>query len=345
MVQGWNWYAGSDPTQIGASQYDFETTVLHELGHALGLGGSNDPHSPMNETLSSGVADRTVTVADLNIPDPPSGADPQMAAGFSVVPPVMFYGGDAAAHAPVAASSVPTIGLVPLTRTPEGGTQQPTPAGQQWAEFVGASAEAAAEPTLVIQDTARISERTTVFWHEPGDVTRLPDGIERAILRALDPSAISEQPVNSAGVGRAYEPFSRSEMVPPDLAVDTALEALVSKWTPQHVTGGLPTGTDGLGDQTVPSIQGAQTPSGTQPVQHAAGYRSTPEIPAEMPTLPFVESRVRTYSSPAQSTDILFKAGLIGIGASVLAAETLKGERTDGKRRLFTLRRDSRDSR
>src|SRR5262249_2778964 len=27
MLQGWNWYAGSDPSQIASNQYDFETTV------------------------------------------------------------------------------------------------------------------------------------------------------------------------------------------------------------------------------------------------------------------------------------------------------------------------------
>jgi hypothetical protein len=84
LIQGWNWYAGSDPTRIGSGQYDFETTVLHELGHALGLGGSTNTSSPMYETLAAGVANRTVSTQDLNIPDPPSGADPQMAAGFDL---------------------------------------------------------------------------------------------------------------------------------------------------------------------------------------------------------------------------------------------------------------------
>jgi hypothetical protein len=81
LVRGWNWYAGADPTQIGPGQYDFETTVAHELGHALGLGGSTDPTSPMHETLASGTTHRTMTVADLNIPYPPEGADPLSAAG------------------------------------------------------------------------------------------------------------------------------------------------------------------------------------------------------------------------------------------------------------------------
>jgi hypothetical protein len=88
LIQGWNWYAGTDASKIGANQYDFETTVLHELGHALGLGGSTNPSSPMCETLASGVALRTVNAQDLNIPDPPEGADPQTAAGFQKVAPI-----------------------------------------------------------------------------------------------------------------------------------------------------------------------------------------------------------------------------------------------------------------
>jgi uncharacterized repeat protein (TIGR01451 family) len=80
LIQGWNWYAGSDPTLIGATQYDFQTTVTHELGHALGLGESNVTTSAMYGTLSPGTVIRTLTTADLNIPYAESGADAQMAA-------------------------------------------------------------------------------------------------------------------------------------------------------------------------------------------------------------------------------------------------------------------------
>jgi hypothetical protein len=85
IIQGWNWYAGADPSRIGADQYDFQTTVTHEFGHALGLGGSKNPNSPMHETLRTGTAHRVMTVQDLNIPDPPAGADPLTAAGDNQV--------------------------------------------------------------------------------------------------------------------------------------------------------------------------------------------------------------------------------------------------------------------
>jgi hypothetical protein len=80
LLQGWNWYDGADPTQIGAGQYDFQTTLTHELGHALGLGHSLNPASPMYATLAPGTSNRTLTGADLNISDPPAGAEPLRAA-------------------------------------------------------------------------------------------------------------------------------------------------------------------------------------------------------------------------------------------------------------------------
>jgi probable HAF family extracellular repeat protein len=82
MIQGWNWYAGSDPTQIGATQYDFETTLTHELGHAIGLGESTNAASAMSGTLATGTVIRALTTADLAIPAAEPGADAQRAAGF-----------------------------------------------------------------------------------------------------------------------------------------------------------------------------------------------------------------------------------------------------------------------
>jgi hypothetical protein len=73
MIQGWSWYAGADPTQVGAGQYDFETAVMHELGHVLGLGHSSNSSSVMYASLATGTANRALVSADLNVPDTDSG--------------------------------------------------------------------------------------------------------------------------------------------------------------------------------------------------------------------------------------------------------------------------------
>jgi hypothetical protein len=65
LVEGWDFYTGSDATQVGASQYDFQTLAEHELAHTVGLGESSDPASVMYEYLAPGAARRTFTDANL----------------------------------------------------------------------------------------------------------------------------------------------------------------------------------------------------------------------------------------------------------------------------------------
>src|SRR5262249_52575125 len=65
LVEGWDFYTGSDATQVGAGQYDFQTLAEHELAHTVGLGESSDPGSVMYEYLAPGAARRTFTDANL----------------------------------------------------------------------------------------------------------------------------------------------------------------------------------------------------------------------------------------------------------------------------------------
>ncbi len=115
LIHGWNWYAGADLTQIGANQYDFQTTVTHELGHALGLGESNVTTSAMYGTLAPGTTIRTLTTADLNIPYAEAGADAQRAALPPVSVPVSIpsngQGMTASSSASIPISGSPLSGM------------------------------------------------------------------------------------------------------------------------------------------------------------------------------------------------------------------------------------------
>jgi hypothetical protein len=112
IIQGWNWYAGADVGAIGSGQYDFETVITHELGHSLGLGHSALSTSVMFPTLAPGSANRSLTVADLNVPDADGGgASGLHAAGFrpvspSVVNPIGQRSGSTAA---IGRASIPAL--------------------------------------------------------------------------------------------------------------------------------------------------------------------------------------------------------------------------------------------
>jgi hypothetical protein len=253
LIQGWNWYAGSDATQIGAGQYDFETTVLHELGHALGLGGSTDPNSPMYEVLASGVADRTVTTQDLNIPDPPEGADPQMAVGpWSVVRgPWSPAGG----QAPAVGLQLSVFGFQPLEATPirpfgppsttggEAESRAPAPSGPYGTEPTAywvspgagtwqVSAQTGPERALVVEGTAREPEQALTPSVDPESKRFLPSLDEDQQPEeplgqpALELEIELNHPVIPSGADRADEPPLALTKPCTDMAIDSALHDL-----------------------------------------------------------------------------------------------------------------------
>jgi uncharacterized repeat protein (TIGR01451 family)/choice-of-anchor A domain-containing protein len=91
LVTGWNWYTGADPSQVGASQYDFETVAMHELGHGIGLGHSPDTGSVMYPSLDTAQVRRSLASTDLTLIDSDHGAAPEplMAAAFFRVRPAL----------------------------------------------------------------------------------------------------------------------------------------------------------------------------------------------------------------------------------------------------------------
>jgi Bacterial Ig-like domain (group 3)/Matrixin/Right handed beta helix region len=168
LIQNWNWYAGEGPSQIGAGQYDFETTVTHELGHALGLGHSADPSSPMYATLATGVADRIPSTQDLNIPDPPDGADPQIAAEFNLGAPNSSLSRIAFAALPGAVPAPGPVGVMPLAAAGIMGTSFLTGFAPHL-NPLESSAAPVNQPEVIAQTALRLSLAVQELDNERGD--------------------------------------------------------------------------------------------------------------------------------------------------------------------------------
>jgi hypothetical protein len=122
IVTGWNYFLGSDPAAMAAGQYDFETVVMHELGHAVGLGHSQDGNSVMFPTLGTDQSRRDLTAADLGVIEQAEdgSAEPLLAAPMSQV---------SSAVVPVASSSAaPALASAPASQ-PVGNTLWFAPTG------------------------------------------------------------------------------------------------------------------------------------------------------------------------------------------------------------------------
>jgi hypothetical protein len=244
LIQGWNWYAGSDPSQIGPGQYDFETTVLHELGHALGLGGATNPSSPMFETLAPGTTHRIVTAQDLHIPDPPAAADPLSASGLpkAILPaaPLAVSMPD-----PVAAALRTVFVAVPATSVAPAASSMSTAPGSSGAPpAVGAPGALIVGPGPVPQLSDIMPVGTRGFWIDrtidentaPGvdggaDPDNLPrdDGlafgqttpiVSNSLLRSWD-DAIDAYVGRGGTAARSAEPVSQSPACASDAIVST----------------------------------------------------------------------------------------------------------------------------
>jgi uncharacterized repeat protein (TIGR01451 family) len=141
LVDGWNWYLGSDPSQIGADQYDFQTIATHELGHAIGLGHSPDTGSVMYPYLAAREVRRDLSASDLSLIDDNSGTVPEalLAAGDLslmhqdqagtpqplLAPPAAKEAGDGTPAASLDSSpGAPLPGLAPAAATGHSATPQ-----------------------------------------------------------------------------------------------------------------------------------------------------------------------------------------------------------------------------
>jgi hypothetical protein len=338
LIQGWNWYAGSDPTQIGASQYDFEPTVLHELGHALGLGGSTNSSSPMYETLAAGVANRAVSTQDLNIPDPPSGADPQMVAGFNLASTeIRAFQNVAAAFNPGPTGLAP---LVPAGAAPSSygtGTNSMPPS---WtvAETPVIVANGAGH-SLVLQGTDREPQHGLIASLSPDSRELLPppsldsphgpaEPTESPPLTTGRNGGVTIQPADDARTdpGPRLElerierfgeaDFDRIELRGGQVGVSTVDELAVERlWA--------------RGSQAVRTV--------AVPVQRETRFALGSE--SAMVKVPSSRSRSRsapeTLSSPSRAAGILLAAGFCAYGATTLAASNPRVGSTHPKGRLF----------
>lgn len=86
IVTGWDYFMGADARDIGSKQYDFQTIVTHELGHAVGLGHSADSDSVMYPFLSKGAVRRNLSAGDLALLEATTHDEMEIEALMALVP-------------------------------------------------------------------------------------------------------------------------------------------------------------------------------------------------------------------------------------------------------------------
>jgi streptogramin lyase len=201
IISGWNFYAGSDATQIGSTQYDFQTVVTHELGHALGLGHSADSTSVMYATLNTGTVNRILTTIDLNVPDTDAGA-----CGLHAVPSYLTSTGQPIA--PTLVSIQPTTVLLAFPPSESSGAMPSTEACDLLFTLLGAERYQPNVANLFANDVS------SSLGHDP----QLSGGVTDA---GQDPSVSSKakegNQLQTFGVGDDHSANLNSEFAQQDL--------------------------------------------------------------------------------------------------------------------------------
>jgi hypothetical protein len=323
LIEGWNWYAGSDPAAVGSGQYDFETVVMHELGHALGLGHSAEPTSVMYATLSSGTAKRVMTTADLNVPDADGGgASGLHAAGspFGPSSPVLFQTG--AAGAVASGPSASPVGALPpatgvLTTTPISTVLMPQPAAFQqpaWSTAQAAVVSEGSVASFVVRRGAQKHEDSLL----PSIASVVPDAsaplevhgrADATVSQPSDHSSHGQQPLRELQEsGSENEEIPNSARPPSAPAIDSALEELGS-------------------DESVKHEGGRMNRTGSGPAQ----FRFIPHPSS------FILPEEEPASAPSALAAVLLAAGFCGYGSRLATATNRKARTAELNRRVRPL--------
>ncbi len=85
IIDAWNWYTGADALAVGSQRYDYQTVLVHELGHSIGLEHSPDIASVMYGLLPAGLARRNFTQQDLSHLGQVAGAGGEEGSGHALM--------------------------------------------------------------------------------------------------------------------------------------------------------------------------------------------------------------------------------------------------------------------
>jgi hypothetical protein len=231
LVVGWNWFTGSDSSQIAFDQFDYGTVIIHELSHAIGLGHSTDTASVMFPYLSLADVRHDFSIADLTLMQEVESSAPQ---ALRVDPKSLGLlhasEGTAMVHAAVSCNAYQTVavprhiiglGLVGQDRTNDG-----------LKRFECCSPLGSARDSVLAElGNERVADRRTEPATGLSDATRqvLPWLLEPGSTNSLSDSYGDSDLLTSLGATDESGGHEHSQLAT-NLAADAAIES-VDDWT------------------------------------------------------------------------------------------------------------------